>query len=62
MSKKLRNLKFLNQQVMSVVSHEEQKVRADGLHLLCSITNCNKWSCEECPVQRESVKPENQNV
>lgn len=65
MSKRLRNLKFLNQQVVTLVSDcgiYGQKERAEGLQLLCSITACGKWSCYECPVQRESTKPENQRV
>lgn len=65
MSKRLRNLKFLNRQVVSLVSAGGSygpKERAEGLQLLCSITDCGKWSCDECPVQRESIKPENQRV
>ncbi|UPI11695.1 hypothetical protein [Aeromonas phage yong1] len=63
MSKKLRKLKFIDQQVMALVSTNssyDKQGRADGLQMLCSITDCGKWSCEECPVQRESIKPENQ--
>lgn len=63
MSKRLRNLKFLNQQVISLISCDSygQKQRADGLQMLCSITKCDKWHCDECPIQREAEKPENKN-
>lgn len=65
MSKRLRNLKFLNRQVVALVSADgnySQKERAEGLQLLCPITDCGKWICDECPVQSESIKPENQRV
>ncbi|WNL63534.1 hypothetical protein ST21_026 [Aeromonas phage ST21] len=64
MSKKLSNLKFIDQQVLALVSTSssyDQSGRANGLQMLCSITDCGKWSCDECPVHRESTKPENQN-
>lgn len=63
MSKKLRNLKFLNKQVIAIRDGQlpADMSRGDALGLLCAITDCGGWLCEECPVHRESVEQEKQN-
>lgn len=63
MSKKMRNLKFLNKQVIAVrngglpVGMSEE----DALDLLCSVTDCRGWLCMECPLYREPLKQEKEN-
>lgn len=62
MGKRLRNLKFLNQQVVSLMAGQyNQTTQSETMQTLCSITNCDKWSCEECPIHRESLKQEKPN-
>ncbi|WVX92041.1 hypothetical protein [Aeromonas phage phiA014L] len=67
MSKKLRNLKFLNKQVIAIRggssagSLPDGMSEGDALGLLCAITECGGWLCEECPVHRESMKQEKEN-
>lgn len=58
MSKRLRNLKFLNQQVNAVTNghYSDNLSKEDALCLLCSVTPCSGWFCEECPIRRETDK------
>ncbi|MEG2886411.1 MAG: hypothetical protein RR853_04680 [Aurantimicrobium sp.] len=61
MSKKLRKLKFINQQVLAVANGHFPSTtrklhpieRIDVLDLLCSITSCSAIECCECPIKRE---------
>uniref|UniRef100_A0AAT9TT24 Uncharacterized protein n=1 Tax=Aeromonas virus AHPMCC11 TaxID=3035930 RepID=A0AAT9TT24_9VIRU len=63
MGKKLRNLKFLNKQVVAIRTGNlpADMSEGDALGLLCAVTDCSGWLCEECPVHRESMEKENQN-
>ena len=66
MSKRLRSLKFLNRQVTAVVNghHSANLTTEDALLLLCSVSPCSGWVCEECPVRRETdkIEKEKKNV